>query len=178
MRAESVLTQGEIFSLPEQRYIANQGKYVERFLKELNLESIRVKPQGEIRDVSHFKDKKIVAYRGIWDIPIAILAASGIPSTNHSDNQYQVVLIAPTKKGSGLLSNDENGTLWTDSFWICENGVFNYIKPTQPVHIDALDCSFDNPRPDLALWPFQRAQKRLSYIADDKQITREMLSRA
>lgn len=159
-----------------QEFVRLQGNLLRETLDNLGLEGIPIKMHPEVRNVSEFKNRRTLAYSGIHDIEVAIVASAGTKRIDPSVAPISTLLVTPTMNGSGLLVDETTNTLYADSFWVCEDGVFKYVKPTSPVPIDGID--FTDETNDDALTPFTEIPKRLYERTDDKQWTKDVLREA
>lgn len=144
-------------------------------LNSLDLRGVSIKRTPEVRSAAFFADRRTLAYIGITDISVAIVASSDLSRTEAPP--ISTLLIAPTLEGSGLLADDESGRLWSDSFWVCEERRFKLVKPTRPIPVDGIDLTIDDRR-DPVLDKIVAVNHRLYELTDDKQWTKTVLERA
>lgn len=171
---ESLLT-------PDDRSIAlHQARFLSTAIKNLNLNTkVRVDPRIQVRDENFFRNRRTMAYPGLDELSIAIVAASGDSRKDTSGSPLSTLLVFPTEKDSGLLIDDATGTVYTDSFWVCEDGKFQPIKTTSPVPINGVNVEFDsaarwNGNPNME----HRLHVELSRLTNDKIKTREVLQKS
>jgi hypothetical protein len=150
-----------------------QGALLRLAINDLNLDtSISRVPHR--RDPEYFLNALTLAYTDISDISVAIAASSGLRRAD----PVSVMLVAPTLDGSGLLVDDSTKSVWTDSFWVYEDGIFKYFRPGKPVQIDGVDFTMHDRDLDPTLAEFARIDKKLYQATDNKQWTKEVLTRA
>lgn len=147
-----------------------QSELMKKMLGNLKLD-IPVSETVDVRDASFFTDRLTHAYTGMQDIPTAILAAS-----EPAEAPVSVLLVTPKEEESGLLV-DDTGKFWSDSFWMIEDGVMRYVRPSEPVPLDHLSVEFDSERPDIAatLSEQQANSHRFDALTRDKQRVKEIL---
>lgn len=159
-------------SLEKADFLRRQGLFITNIVRDLNLDGILVNSEPEMRDTGYFKTRKTLAFSGVNDYSVATVLSGGESSS------LTIMLIMPTDTGSGILVDDTTKTIWTDSFWVLENGVFKYIRPTGPVPVDGLCAIFDLRRNDPIINTHTEANNILFALADDKQKTKEVLEKA
>jgi len=154
-----------------------QAKYLRETLEVLNLQGVTVLDQPVYRDASFFKNSLMLAITSFDEIPLVIAVAADSSSGDQSPKSH-VVVVAPIEEGSGFLVDEKTGSVWTDSFWICENNQLKCIKPSQPIRLDSVNVMFDQyARDSAALSQEFDKNKRLHDLTDDKQLTRDVLAK-
>lgn len=165
-------------SLQETELVNSQALYLREQLESLSLNHLPVDNEPKFRNADFFAQRRTLAYTCLSDIPIAILASSGDKKLDISPQPVSTILIVPTIEGSGMLVDDESNTLLTDSFWVCEDGSFKYIKPSRPIPVDGVNIAFDSEREDPVLNVLVKSSKELTNLAEDKKRTKEILASA
>lgn len=165
------------FATPVERmspeFLFAQVLFLRNTLFGLKLDAhIQVSETPEVRSAEWFANKKALGLVGTYETPVVILTSSEDRSIPLEQRQVCALYVTPTPEGSGLLVDDATGTVWTDSFWICEGGILKYIKPTQPVPLDGLERPSDSWREGI---PYDKGVRLYEWVADQKYLTKGVL---
>lgn len=155
--------------------IHGQAKVIREMITRWNLDGIGVLSQPQKRDAEFFKNRKTLVSTSLDNTSLVLATAN----TGHDPQSTEIplsVLIA-TPKGaeeSGLLK-DGSGTIYTDSFWMFEDGVFKYIVPSEPIVADGLVTSGDMKREDTS---WSEINEPLNHLSNNKDLAKDVLIEA
>ena len=177
---EQFIGKGEAEAKPQELELTrSQAVYLRKLLDELNLHDIPVADGLYHIDLSSICDERVLAFTGMSDVPTALVVAAGLKKDNDSSTlQARTILVAPTIEGSGLLVDEQTKELYSDSFWIYEEGALRFVNPTKPVRIDCINIMYDTSRSTSVLSSRYDQQKRLHDLTDNKTKTRDVLINA
>jgi hypothetical protein len=164
----------EAIRSPEDIYLEAQIPNLRVTLLHLGLAKIPVKKEINLRSSQDFIDQKILALGTADENNVAIAAASA----DALGPEAGVIIIAPTREGSGILEDKETGILYSDTFWIFEDGQFQLTRTTSPVQIDDLHTVYDDKRDIARLAGKQEQRAALHELSNNKHKTREALEKA
>lgn len=168
----------ELVSSETKELVKAQAAYIRSTIDEYKIKGFTVLANPEYRDARFFETRPTLALSGLTDIPLITLLGSNSNRSEDSTDLPITMLIAPTPEGAGLLMDDVTGTVWTDSFWVCENKRLKRIIPSRPIQADGVSWMFDSSQ--LGELPIQDSveEKEIDQLSDDKFITKEVLTEA
>ncbi len=155
-----------------------QAHGLQKSLEELGMADVVVNPQLEVRDAAFFANRRTLAFSGFNAEAITIVASSGSKKDDSSDRPISTLLILPTENGAGILKDKRTGNFYADSFWLCEDGAFTYVKTTEPIPLDVLDVTYNEKLGNSGMWSYTARHRELARVADDKRLTKELLKKA
>lgn len=176
VQAESISrTREQTSSLERANFINAQAARIRLFLEKVHLSHLEVSSVPEARDADFFKRRRTLAFSALDDIPLVLAASSKNEKTTPAKPVSLLVVSPKSETESGLIVNQRTRELYTDSFWICEDGKFSYIVPSRPVKIDGVNSMYDGARDDEAV---QRPNKTILALSDDKHTSKEIMATA
>lgn len=129
----------------EQRFVNEQGSYITKNLKDLNLPQVAVDSRIERRDSSFFKDKK--------RLPILVCKIFRLLSLLHMVRIYQMmILLFCLLLQQNILQEFRltRRAIYLPTHSGFEDDIFSYILPSQSVPINAVNLQFDYKSSDTA----------------------------
>lgn len=176
MNAEIANHTPEDLGIKDTGYVKGQAIFIREQLESLKIPGIEASEVAENRDVSSFSGKRVLALSSLADDNLSIAIGAGQSSTL---SDCMVIVVAPTDDGSGILENKRTNRIYTDSFWVFENGGLHYIRPSLPLGIDSIQLMFEHDQRDsFSLIGQYELSSRLHNLTDNKQTTREVLQKA
>lgn len=160
---------------PRDAMVVAQADSIKATLVELKIGYIPVRQDIYRRDADYYKERKTIAIAGMSEIPVA-LAVSGGTKKGEAWKNTAVLLVAPINRGSGFLT-DSKGQLFTDSFWVYENGVMKYVQPSKPIPVDYVSTIFDEKRDQAHIGKVNEGRKKIYDVASNKIRTKALLER-
>lgn len=177
-REQGSRAQHEVIIGERSEFIGKQAKVLQERLNSLRLTGIGVSPVPEPRDASFFKQRPVMGISGICEDSIALLIGLSNSQDPLRKPSFSSVLVSLTPNGSGLLVDESNGAIKTDSFWLFEDNQLKYIVPSEPVIVDDLYSAYDAKRDDVVVSAHLEPINRISAIANNKMTAKILLQGA
>lgn len=166
----------ELITSERRKLIKSQASVIRKTIKDLGIMGTCVSSDPEFRQASFFEKSKTIGISSTADIPVVLSISAENKKIDDLASSSSVLLVSPHTQGSGFIA-DENDNLFTDSFWVCEDGRFKHIVPSEPVRIDIMSSILSEYRSDSAFSKYADQQKRLHSITDNKHHVREILTK-